>query len=120
MGFFANYSENVLSKVDWGQAVLIFVLGIATVFAVLMILWGVLTLMKVAFNKSNDSVNASVKSEPTAAPQKTAVNERKMSTPKAVATSAPNNEDELLAIFTSTIATYGNSTNLRVKSYKKL
>ena len=120
MGFFANYSENVLSKVDWGQAVLIFVLGIATVFAVLMILWGVLALMKLAFNKSNSGENKCVKSEPTATSKNPVVNEKKMSTPKAVATSAPSDENELLAIFTASIATYGNSTNLRVKSYKKL
>ena len=116
MGFFASYSD----KVDWGQAVLIFVLGIATVFAVLMILWGILALMKFAFIKSNSNGNNCAKSEPAAETKNPVVNEKKMSTPKAVATSAPNDEDELLAIFTAAIATYGNSTNLRVKSYKKL
>ena len=115
MGFFANYSE----QVDWGQAVLIFVLGVATVFAVLMILWGILALMKVVFDKSRNCEQSSSKSEPTAT-KTPIVNEKKMSTPKAVATSAPSDEDELLAIFTAAIAAYGNSTNLRVKSYKKL
>ncbi len=104
--------------VDWGQAVLIFILGIGTVFAVLILLWAILALMKVIFCRP-----ASEKATPVTAPKTSAPaarNERKMSTPKVVASAPPANEDELVAVFTAAVAADANSTNLRVKSYKKI
>ena len=104
--------------VDWGQAVLIFILGVGTVFAVLMILWAVLAVMKVVFAKSGSKAVESKPAPQTSAPVKKS--ELKMSTPKSVASAPPANEDELVAILTSAIAVSANSMNLRVKSYKKL
>ncbi len=119
-----NQIESVVkSMVDWGQALLIFVLGIGTVFAVLIVLWAILALMKVVFAKSSEKAAEAPKAAPKAqAPAAApAVNgERKMSTPKKVAKAAPSNEDELVAILNGAVAAYASSTNLRVKSYKKM
>lgn len=108
--------------VDWGQAVLIFVLGIGTVFAVLILLWAILALMKVFFYKPEKASSAPAAAPkanaPAAAPA--AASEKKMSTPKVVASAPPANEDELVAVLNGAVAAYANSTNLRVKSYKKM
>lgn len=105
--------------VDWGQAVLIFVLGIGTVFAVLILLWAILALMKVIFSKTAKEAPVPAAAPKASAPAAPAASTRKMSTPKAVATKAPENEDELVAILNGAVAAYANSVNLRVKSYKK-
>ena len=106
-----------IMNVDWGQAVLIFVLGVGTVFAVLIILWGILAAMKMISSKSSDEEKTEV---PKASATKNAnVDTRKMSEPKAYATKAPEDENELLAIFTAAVNACGNSTALRVTSYKK-
>ena len=104
--------------VDWGQAVLIFILGIGTVFAVLILLWAILALMKVFFYKPEQAATtpAAPKASAPAAP---AASAKKMSTPKKVATKAPENEDELVALLNGAVAGYTGVTNLRVKSYKK-
>lgn len=104
--------------VNWGEAVTIFVLGIGTVFAVLILLWAILAVMKVVFAK----VPAT---KPAAAPvpSQNSLNKqssRKMSTPKMVATSAPQDENELVALLNGAVAGYTGVTNLRVKSYKKV
>ncbi len=108
--------------VDWGQAVLIFVLGIGTVFAVLILLWAILALMKVVFYKPEGATAAPAEevkaSAPAAAPA--ARSEKKMSAPKKVASAPPENEDELVAILNGAVAAYAGSTGLRVKSYKKM
>ena len=117
MNFFSVYYENVISKVDWVQALLIFVLGVATVFAVLAVLWGILACMKLVFAKSGKASETDAPKVKSPAPAKT---ERKMSTPAKVATSAPEDKDELVAIFTAAVNAVDGSTNLRVKSYKKL
>ena len=101
--------------VDWGQAVLIFILGIGTVFAVLILLWAILALMKVVFDRPAKEVEAPAATK-SGAP---AASAKKMSTPKKVATKAPENEDELVALLNGAVAAYANSTSLRVKSYKK-
>ena len=108
--------------VNWEQALLIFVLGIGTVFAVLIILWAVLAIMaKLAGNTSKKNEEISAPTKPNvAAANTTAKVELKMSTPKKVAKSAPENEDELLAIFTAAVAADANSSNIRIKSYKKM
>lgn len=108
-------------SVNWGEAVLIFILGIGTVFAVLIILWAILALMKVIFAKTSvAATTAAPKAAP--APQASAPKQSslKMSTPKKVATSAPQNEDELVALLNGAVAAYAGTTNLRVKSYKKM
>ncbi len=104
--------------VDWGQAVLIFVLGIGTVFAVLILLWAILALMKVVFCRPESKQVPPAVAPKASAPA--AKSERKMSTPKVVASAPPANDDELVAVFTAAIAADANSTNLRVKSYKKM
>jgi len=104
--------------VDWGQAVLIFILGIGTVFAVLILLWAILALMKVVFYRPETKATAPVAAPKASTPA--AKSERKMSTPKVVASAPPVNEDELVAVFTAAVAADSNSTNLRVKSYKKM
>ena len=110
-----QWLENI-GKVDWGQAVLIFILGIVTVFLVLIILWTVLAIMKVVFSKANNEVSA----PKTDTPHKAVKSEKKMSAPKVVATAPPANEDELIAILNGAVAAYADSTSLRVKSYKKM
>lgn len=111
--------ESVVNKmVDWGQAVLIFILGIGTVFAVLILLWAILALMKVVFYRPESKAVAPAVAPKMSAPA--ARSERKMSTPKVVASAPPANEDELVAVFTAAVAADSNSTNLRVKSYKKM
>ena len=108
-------AENV---VDWGQAVTIFILGIGTVFAVLILLWAILAVMKVIFAKASKETPVAA-SAPAAAPAP-AQSTRKMSTPKKVATSAPQDENELVALLNGAVAGYTGVTNLRVKSYKKV
>ena len=103
--------------VDWGQAVLIFILGIGTVFAVLILLWAILALMKVVFDRPAKA--SAPEASKTSAPAAPAASTKKMSTPKKVATKAPDNEDELVAVLNGAVAAHANSTNLRVKSYKK-
>ena len=103
--------------VDWGQAVLIFILGVGTVFAVLILLWAILALMKVVFDRPA-KVGAPEASK-ASAPAASKASAKKMSVPKMVATKAPDNEDELVALLNGAVAAYANSTNLRVKSYKK-
>ena len=117
MNFFSMYYENVISNVDWVQALLIFVLGVATVFAVLAVLWGILACMKLVFAKADKPSEAAVSKAETSASAKA---ECKMTPPVKVATSAPENKDELVAIFTAAVNAIDGSTNLRVKSYKKL
>ncbi len=115
---FSSYYENVISKVDWTEALLIFVLGIGTVFAVLVVLWAILAAMKVVFSKSeSETKSAPIAQQKASAPVKA---EKKMSTPKSVATAPPTSEDELVAIFTAAVSAAADSTTLRVKSYKKL
>jgi len=106
--------------VDWGQAVLIFVLGISTVFAVLILLWAILALMKLFFYRPEQANAISAQAPAKSEPSKTVINEMKMSTPKVVASAPPANEDELIAILNGAVAAYADSTNLRVKSYKKI
>lgn len=124
--FFSSYYENVISKVDWMNALLIFVLGIGTVFVVLAVLWGILAAMKVVFSKSGSATESAAvtqkESAPVTQPKASAPvkAEKKMSTPKSVATAPPTSEDELVAIFTAAISAAADSTTLRVKSYKKL
>lgn len=114
----------VKEPVDWGYAILIFILGIGTVFAVLILLWAILALMKVVFaNSSKDAASAPAAAPKAApAPQANASKQSslKMSTPKKVANSAPQNEDELVALLNGAVAAYAGTTNLRVKSYKKM
>lgn len=117
MNLFTAYYENVISKVDWGQAVLIFVLGICTVFAVLAVLWAILACMKLVFANVSDKPVEEPANSNADAPVKS---ELRMSTPKCVATAAPQSGDELVAIFTAAVNAVDGSTNLRVKSYKKL
>lgn len=110
-------AENV---VDWGQAVTIFILGIGTVFAVLILLWAILAVMKVVFAKSSVEKPAAA---PAPAPKQNSLStqsSRKMSTPKKVATSVPQDENELVALLNGAVAGYTGVTNLRVKSYKKV
>lgn len=106
--------------VDWGQAVLIFILGISTVFLVLIILWAILALMKVVFYKPQQENNAVKSTETNTSAANTVKYEKKMSTPKRVATAPPAKEDELVALLSSAIVAYSGNTNLRVKSYKKM
>lgn len=117
MNFFTAYYENVISKVDWVQALLIFVLGVCTVFAVLAVLWGILACMKLVFAKAGETP---AEKAPEANATVLAKSVRTMSTPKRVAAAAPENADELVAIFTAAVNAEAGSTNLRVKSYKKL
>lgn len=104
-----------IGNVDWGQAVLIFILGVSTVFVVLIVLWIILAIMKVVFSKA--SAKAPVKSE---APEKPVKAEKKMSTPKVVASAPPADENELIAILNGAVAGFTGSVNYRVKSYKKM
>jgi len=99
---------------------LIFVLGISTVFAVLILLWAILALMKLFFYRPEQTNAISAQAHAKSEPSKTVINERKMSTPKVVASAPPANEDELIAILNGAVAAYADSTNLRVKSYKKI
>lgn len=108
--------------VDWGQAVLIFVLGIGTVFAVLILLWGILAVMGMIFNKTHNA-DKSDKAPATAQTSNStpaAKPEKKMSTPKKVASAPPANEDELVAVLNAAAVGYIGSANVRVKSYKKM
>ena len=102
--------------VNWGQALLVFVLGIGTVFAVLMILWASLAIMAKLASGTSKAEKTSVPNDNVAAKKP----ERKMSAPRKVANAAPENEDELLAIFTAAVAADSNSSDIRIKSYKKL
>lgn len=112
-------AEQVAEAWTWGEAVTIFILGIGTVFAVLILLWAILAVMKVVFAKK--AVEAPVAAP---APKQNSLNanqsSRKMSTPKKVATSAPQDENELVALLNGAVAGYTGATNLRVKSYKKV
>lgn len=111
-----------IGQVDWAEAVLIFILGICTVFAVLILLWAILSLMKFVFYKENTvSAEDIVKPVNTQkAPAPAVATEKKMSTPKTVATAPPSDEDELVALLNGAVAAYANTTTLRVKSYKKI
>lgn len=105
--------------VDWGQAVLIFVLGMVTVFVVLILLWGILAVMGMIFNKTQkaDNTPSAVQATNSAPAVKT---EKKMSAPKKVASAPPANEDELVAVLNAAAVGYTGSANVRVKSYKKM
>lgn len=108
-----------MTNVDWGQAVLIFVLGIGTVFAVLILLWAILAIMAVIFGKTAkaDKPSAPAQANNNASAVKS---EKKMSTPKKVASAPPANDDELVAVLNSAVVGYTGSANVRVKSYKKM
>ncbi|MBR2476899.1 MAG: OadG family protein [Clostridia bacterium] len=118
--------ENALQTVanqpvDWARAVTIFILGVGTVFAVLIILWAILAVMKVIFARPAKDAPAAA-----SAPAQNSLNSnnkqssRKMSTPKKIAKSAPQDENELVALLNGAVAGYTGVTNLRVKSYKKV
>lgn len=101
----------MFESVDWGQAVLIFILGMGTVFAVLILLWAILKLMKVVFYREE-------KSEP--AGQQT-------SAPAPEPAAQPMNQaaadgDELIAVLTAAVAASMNTSTyrLKIRSYRKL
>lgn len=97
-------------SVDWGQAVLIFVLGIGTVFAVLILLWAILKLMKVVFYREP---------KPAAQVQQTAPAQLE---PAATAQPAAADDSELVAVLTAAVACCLNTStyNLKIRSYRKL
>ena len=84
------------------------VLGLAIVFAVLIVLMLILMLFKVIFYK--DSKKKTVKVEETAPVQTVEVSEPQM------------NEEELIAVITAAIAASLNTStyNLQIKSYRRI
>lgn len=100
-----NFTETVTS----GGVVAI--IGLATVFAVLMILWGVLELMRVIFTpKENKAEKSETASEAAAAPVAVPVAEE------------ATDESELVAVLTAAIAASLNTStyNLNIKSYRQV
>lgn len=97
----------MLESVDWGQAVLIFILGMGTVFAVLILLWAILKLMKVVFYREPQTAPA----QETAAPAE-----------QAAPAAAPADDDALIAVLMAAIACSLNTSTyrLKIRSYRKL
>lgn len=100
---------DMTQAVDWGQAVLIFVLGIGTVFAVLILLWAILKLMKVVFYREP---------KPAAQPQQAAP--AQLESPVKEIPAA--DDSELVAVLTAAVACCLNTStyNLKIRSYRKL
>lgn len=107
---------DMAQSVDWGQAVLIFVLGIGTVFAVLILLWAILKLMKVVFYREP---------KPAAQPQQKAPAQLEPAATAATAATAEPaaaDDSELVAVLTAAVACCLNTStyNLKIRSYRKL
>lgn len=103
-----------MGTVDWGQAVVIFVLGIGTVFTVLILLWAILKLMAVVFGgKNTPSKPVQTPSAPAAAPAPAA------NVAQAVAVA---DDSELVAVLTAAVAACMNTStyNLKIRNYRKL
>lgn len=86
------------------------VIGLGTVFAVLIILMGVLYLMKVIFYK--DPGKAKLKTEP----------EKAAALKTEEETEDVTDDEELIAVLTAAVAASLNTStyNLRIKSYKRV
>ncbi len=88
------------------------VIGLATVFAVLMILWGILELMRVIFTpKSSSPEKKETVSEPAAAPAAA-----------APAVEESIDDSELVAVLTAAVAASLNTSTykLNIKSYRQI
>lgn len=88
------------------------VIGLATVFAVLMILWGILELMRVIFApKANNDASKESAPAPTAAPA-----------PVAPVVEEATDDSELVAVLTAAIAASLNTSTYRlnIKSYRQV
>lgn len=97
--------------VDWGEALLVAVLGIGIVFIVLALIMGVLMLMEKIFAPKNE------------APAKAQEVKQVKEAPKAAAQEVKTVDDsELIAVLTAAIAASLNTStyNLKIKSYRKL
>ena len=102
-----NFSETISS------GLVVFVIGIGTVFAVLMILWGVLELMRVIFapKDAKPAKTETVVPQPEPAP---AVSE--------AVTEESVDDDELIAVLTAAVAASLNTSTYRlnIKSYRQI
>ena len=100
----------MFESVDWGQAVLIFILGMGTVFAVLILLWAILKLMKVVFYREGNSGPAGQQaSAPVPEPAAQPVNQAA-------------DGDELVAVLAAAVAArmHTSTYRLKIRSYRKL
>ncbi len=98
-------------NIDWGRAILVVVLGLATVFAVLIIIMLAIVIMSKIFAPKN------------AKPKKdTAPSITNTPAPKAVEITQNEDDTELIAVIAAAIAASLNTSvnNLKIKSYKRL
>lgn len=92
----ADTKYEAFSGAAWAKAAEVTLLGMGMVFAVLLILWGVLAIFKLVFKKD------------TKAPAEKATAEEKTAAPTPVTTAAPAAVDdgELIAVITAAVAAY--------------
>ena len=109
-GTYAPFSADAWKYV--GEMVL---LGMGMVFAVLAILWGILTIFKVVF-VGKEQKPAAPKAAPVEAPKAVVVEQ-------PVAVSAPADDTQLIAVLTAAVAAYRSSEGevggFRVVSFKR-